>query len=133
MLNAIATAIEDRLKELSIFKAVEQNFSKRALSMPPAAVFYLLSDKAAADKPAVARDLTWGITLLVSTLGADQGQLKVLECIDAVRNGFSEWKPFAAGVLPVSPPEIIFDGFEETLLIYSATLSMRVFPQNILY
>jgi hypothetical protein len=130
MLSTIAAAIEARLISLGCFKTVEQSITKRALSAPPSAVFYLAGDKANADKPSVARDLDWDVVILTSSLGADQGQAKALECLDAVRDGFSNWQATATGVMPATVPAVQFEGIEDTVLVYVARISMRAFPQT---
>jgi hypothetical protein len=130
MLNTIATAIEDRLKALSLFKSVGMSFTGKTMGLLPAAVFYLTADKKGTDRPSVSRDLVWEVDILVSQVAADQGQTKAMICIDAVREAFSDWQAFPSGCLATSVPEISIVGVEDTLLIYSAKIEMRVFPER---
>jgi hypothetical protein len=130
MLNTIATAIEDRLRGLSLFKSVGQSITRQTLGMLPAAVFYLTADKKGTDRPSVSRELTWEINILISQSAVDQGQAKAMTCIDAVREAFSDWQAFPSGCLATSVPEISIVGVEDTLLIYSAKIEMRVFPER---
>ncbi len=127
MLTTIADAIEARLKSLGCFKTVEQSITKRALSAPPSAVFYLAAFKGVGDKPHVAKDLTWEIAIMASALGADKGQATALECIETTVKGFTNWQPDITGMKPAAAPDFQLEGFEETLIIYTGRITIRAF------
>lgn len=127
MLTTIADAIEAKLKSLGCFKTVEQSITKRALSAPPSAVFYLADLKGVGDKPHVAKDLIWEIAIMASALGADKGQTTVLDCIETTAQGLTNWQPDIAGVKPTTAPDFHLEGFEETLIIYTGRITIRAF------
>jgi len=131
MLATIGDAIKARLEGLNLFKAVENGFSKRALQSPPSAVFFLSSDTIATDTPSPTRRLIWEVVFLVSYIDPVKGQGTMNEILDAVRPAFTRWQAVPVGCLPSSVPRIRFEGTEETLLIYSAQITMDVFPETI--
>lgn len=131
MLTTIGDAIKDRLEGLAVFKVVEKGFSKRALSSPPSAVYFLADDERVTDSPYPTRLLTWEIALLASYLDPAKGQAVMDELIDAVRPAFSNWLAVNPGCLPAMVPKIRFEGVEDTLLIYTARVSMQVVPEKI--
>lgn len=128
MLTIIGEAIKARLEGLGLFKVVEKGFSKRALQSPPSAVFFLYSDEVATDTPSATRRLTWEVALLVSYLDPVKGQAAMDGLIDAFRPAFTNWRPVPVGCLPASVPRIRYEGVEDTLLIYTARITMDVFP-----
>lgn len=128
MLAMIGEAIKVRLEGLGLFKVVEKGFSKRALQSPPSAVFFLYSDEMATDTPSPTRRLTWEVALLVSYIDPVKGQTAMDGLIDAVRPAFTKWLAAPVGCLPASVPRIRYEGIEDTLLIYSARITMDVFP-----
>jgi hypothetical protein len=131
MLAAIGNAIKARLEGLGTFKVVERGFSKRALQSPPSAVFYLYSDESVTDDPESARKLTYEIALLVSYLDPEKGQVAMDELIDAVRPAFTRWEPVEKGSEEASIPRIRWEGVEDSLLIYSARVTLDVYPLTI--
>jgi len=131
MLATIGGAIKARLEGLAVFNVVEKGFSKRALSSPPSAVYFLVNDEMATDTPSPTRRLTWEVALLVSYLDPVKGQATMDGLIDAVRPAFTKWIAVPVGCLPASVPRIRFEGTEDTLLIYSARITMDVFPAAI--
>lgn len=131
MLTILGDAIKARLEGLGLFKVVEKGFSKRALQSPPSAVFFLLDDERVTDSPYSMRQLTWEIALLVSYLDPVKGQAFMDDLIDAVRATFSDWLPVSAGCLPSAVPRIRYEGVEDTLLIYTARVTMQAVPGKI--
>lgn len=132
MLTTIGAAIKARLESLGVFKVVEQGFSRRAISSPPSAVFFLGSDDEVVNTPYVTRKLTWEIALLVSYLDTAKGLAEMNVLIDAVRPALIGWQPVAAGCLPTASPSIRYEGVEDTLLIYTIRVTMQVVPEKIL-
>ena len=129
MLSTLGAAIKARLESLALFKVVEKSITKRALQSPPAAVFYLASDDMSVDKPSATRSLTWQILVLVSGLDSDKGQDTAYGCLDAIRTAFTGWLVVSGGgCLPTSVPQIRFEAFEDTLLIYSVRVTMQIIP-----
>lgn len=131
MLTTIGNAIKARLEGLGVFKVVERGFSKRALQSPPSAVFFLADDEEVVDDPAVTRRLVYEVALLVSYLDPAKGQEQMEAIIDAVRPQFVQWDPVGKGCEPAKVPRIRYEGVEDTLLIYSARITMEVYPQTI--
>jgi hypothetical protein len=131
MLTTLGTSIKTRLQGLDLFKVVEEGFSKNALQSPPSAVFFLFDDVGVTDKPSPTRRLTYEIALMVSYVDPVKGQAAMNGIIDAVRPAFTKWLPVSPGCLPVSCPKIRYEGIENTLLIYSARITMDVFPETI--
>lgn len=131
MLTILSDAIKARLEGLGLLKVVEKGFSKRALQSPPSAVFFLLDDERMTDSPYSMRLLTWEIALLVSYLDPVKGQAFMDDLIDAVRAAFSDWLPVPAGCLPSAVPRIRYEGVEDTLLIYTARVTMQAVPGKI--
>ena len=131
MLTTIGNAIKARLEGLGTFKVVERGFSKRALQSPPSAVFFLADDEEVVDDPEVTRRLIYEVALLVSYLDPAKGQEQMEAIIDAVRPQFVQWEPVEKGCEPAKVPRIRYEGVEDTLLIYSARITMEVYPQTI--
>jgi hypothetical protein len=131
MLATLRPAIKARLEYAYAFKAVEPSFTQRALQSPPSAVFFLLSDEEVVNSPAVTRRLTYEVALLVSYIDPARGQEEMDAIIDAVRPAFIEWEPAAKGCQPASIPRIRYEGVEDTLLIYSARVTMEVYPNTL--
>jgi len=132
MIDRIAQEIEDKLKGLGIFKAVERTVSRKVLQSPPSVAFFLAYDREVVSKPTVTRELGWDLLLMLPALGADKGQKSTGTCIDTLRDAFVEWRPWkTGGVLPAVVPEIRLEGIEQTLLVYTVRLTMRVMPAMI--
>jgi len=131
MLTIIGDAIKARLEGLGLFKVVEKGFSKRALQSPPSAVFFLVDDAEGTDTPDVTRKLTYEIALLVSYIDPVKALTQMEAIIDAVRPSFIGWEPLPLGCLQASVPRIRYEGVEDTLLIYTARLTVPVFPKLI--
>lgn len=132
MIDRIATEIEARLKSLGVFKAVERTVTASILKTPPSAALFLDSDRKVVDKPTATRDLHWDIVLMIPALGADKGKAMAGDCIDAVRDAFTDWQPWTTGgVLPSEVPEVRLEGVERTILVYTVRLTMRVMPEII--
>lgn len=130
MLTTIGEAIKTRLEELSLFKVVEKGFSKRALQSPPSAVFFLVLDEIETDLPSSLRKLTWEVAILSSYLDPVKGQVDMEKMVDAVREAFTDWEATPVGSLRASVPRIRYEGVEDTLLIYTARITLGVFPTN---
>lgn len=132
MLTKIADAIEAALVGTGQFRAVEQSISAGILRTPPSVAFFLAHDRGVVDTPMVTRELSWDLVLMTPALGADKGLAGAGQCIDTVRRTFSGWLPFeTGGVLPATVPEIRLEGIEQTLLVYTVRLTMRVMPDII--
>ena len=132
MITRIAGEIETRLTGLGLFKAVAQTVTAKVLQTPPAAAVFLAYDREVVDKPTVTRELGWDLLLMLPALGAGQGLAAAGSCIDAVRDAFVDWRPWqTGGVLPAKVPEIRMEGIEQTLLVYTVRLTMRVMPAMI--
>lgn len=131
MLAILSAATKARLEGLASFKVVEQGFSKRALQSPPSAVFFLVEDELITDSPSKTRRLTWEIAILASYLDPVRGQATMDGLIDQIRPAFSGWRPVEVGSLPTTVPRIRYEGIEDTLLIYTARVTMEVFPESI--
>ncbi|MDR3631716.1 MAG: hypothetical protein P4L42_15450 [Desulfocapsaceae bacterium] len=128
MIDKIAREIKARLKGLGLFKAVERTVTGKVLSSPPSAAMFLAYDRAVVSSPMVTRELGWDLVLLIPVLGADKGQGAAGACIDAVRAAFTGWRPWEGGTLPAEVPEIRMEGIEQTMLVYTARLTMKVIP-----
>ncbi len=124
----IADAIEAELKSLGLFKAVEKTVTAKTLKSPPSVAVYLASNRKAASKPTITRDLGWDLVLVVSALGADKGQAAAGDIVDAVSVAFTDWRPWTTGGVLPSEVDIVLEGTEGTLLIYTARLTMKVMP-----
>lgn len=131
MLADLRTAIKARLAEAYPFRVVEAGFSQRALQSPPAAVFFLATDKGQFDEPTVTRLLTYEIALLVSYTDPVKAQEQAEEMIDRVRQSFTGWMPAEFGCQPASVPEFRFQGIEGTLLIYTGRMTIEVYPDTL--
>ncbi|MBU1564226.1 MAG: hypothetical protein KJ630_01190 [Proteobacteria bacterium] len=132
MIDAIANAIEGALKGLKIFKAVERTVNTKILQSPPSVAFFLAYDRQVANKPTATRDLGWDLLLMIPALGVGKGGKSAGDCIDTVRSAFIGWRPWTSGgVLPAEVPEIKLEGIEQTVLVYTARLTMRVMPDLI--
>ena len=132
MIDEIGDAIVARLDGLGLFRLVEKTISAKALQVPPAVVVFLAYDRKVVDKPTVTRELGWDLLLLVPALGVGRGQKKMSSYIDNVRDAFVDWLPWdSGGVLPADVPEIRLEGIENTLLVYTIRVTMRVMPQII--
>lgn len=132
MLTKIAQAIEAELVGTEKFRSVEQSISAGMLKSPPSVAFFLANDKLVTDSPMVTRELSWDLVLMTPALGVDKGLANAGECIDIVRRTFSGWLAFTTGgVLPATVPEIRLEGIEQTLLVYTVRLTMKVMPDII--
>lgn len=131
MLSDLRSAIKARLESAYPFRVVEAGFSQRALQSPPAAVFFLVSDKGLFDEPTMTRVLTYEVALLVSYTDPVKAQDHVEEMIDMVRQSFTGWMPTEKGCQPASVPEFRFQGVEGTLLIYTARMTIEVYPATL--
>lgn len=131
MLTTIGAAIKTRVESLSLFKVVEQGFSKRALSTPPSAVFFLAADRRVQESPYVVRELEWNVALLVSYLDPAKAHPAMDDRLDAVRQLFVGWVPTPAGSKPAVVGDIRFEAAEDTLLIYTVPLTLTVMPEMI--
>jgi len=125
----IAEAIEAELKSLGLFKAVEKTVSAKVLQTPPSVAVYLASNRKAASKPTVTRELGWDLVLVMSALGADKGQAAAGDITDAVSVAFTDWRPWTTGGVLPSEVDIVLEGIEGTMLIYTARLTMKVMPE----
>jgi hypothetical protein len=132
MLNTIGEAIKARLEGLGKFNVVEKGFSKRVLQSPPSAVFFLVEDERAADSPYITRLLTWEIALLAGYLDPVKGQTLMDDLVDAIPPAFTGWRAVTSGCLPATVSRIRYEGVEDSLLIYTARVTMQVVPENIL-
>lgn len=130
MLAELRTAIKARLESAYPFRVVEAGFSKRVLQSPPAAVFFLVSDKGQFDEPAITRVLTYEMALLVSYTDPVKAQEQVEEMLDMVRQSFTGWLPSEVGCQPASVPELRFEGIDGTLLIYTGRMTIEVYPDT---
>lgn len=132
MIDRIAEAIEERLKGLGIFKAVERTVTAKILQSPPSAAVFLAVDREKFNKPTVTRTLAWDILVLVPAHGSGKGQKVAGDCIDAVRGAFILWRPWTTGgIMPAEVPEIRLEGIEQTMLVYTVRLAMEVMPELI--
>jgi len=132
MIEQVAAAIAARLNSLGIFKSVERTVNRKVLQTPPSVAFFLARDREVEDEPTVTRALGWDLLLMIPALGADKGQKSAGDCIDAVRDAFVGWLPWeTGGVLPAAVPEIVLEGIEQTMLVYTVRLTMSVMPENI--
>jgi hypothetical protein len=127
MLSDLRAAIKERLESAYPFRVVEAGFSQRALQSPPAAVFFLVTDKGQFDEPTMTRVLTYEVALLVSYTDP----VKAQDILDAVRKSFTGWLPADAGCEEASVPEFRFQGVEGTLLIYTGRMTIEVYPDTL--
>lgn len=132
MLNTIGEAIKARLEGLGKFNVVEKGFSKRALQSPPSAVFFLVENERVADSPYMTRLLTWEIALLAGYLDPVKGQTLMDDLVDTITPAFTGWLAVTSGCFPATVPRIRYEGVEDSLLIYTARVTMQVVPENIL-
>lgn len=131
MIDQIAQEIENTLKALGIFKAVERTVNTKILQSPPSVAVLYAGERQKENDPVV-RLLTWELLLMIPALGVGKGQKPAGDCIDLVRDTFINWLPFdTGGVLPAEVPDIKLEGIEQTLLVYTARMTMEVIPENI--
>jgi len=131
MLEDLRDAIKARLEAAYPFHIVEAGFSQRALQSPPAAVFFLTADRGKNDEPTVDRVLSYEIALLVSYADPVKAQAQMEDIIDAVRAALTGWLAAATGCEEASVPEFRFHGVEGTLLIYTASVTIEVYPATL--
>lgn len=131
MLDIIAAAIKARLEETAVFKAVDQGFTQRVLKSPPSAVFFLGEDNRVQDDPYTVRETTWHIALMVSNLDPAKGLDQMNGLIDTVRPAFTRWIP-TDGCKPCEVRSIRFEAVEDTLLIYTVALTMKVIAETVI-
>jgi len=131
MLETVADSLKATLEGTGLFNVVEQGFSRRALSSPPSAVFFMAEDGRVTDSPYITRKLSWDIALMVSYIDPVKAHEKMNTIIDELRETLSEWRPTERGSLPSTVERIDFEVVEDTLLIYSARVAMQVVPANI--
>jgi|GEM_PF-2935247 hypothetical protein len=129
--SMIAAAIEAELNSLGLFKAVEKTVTAKTLKSPPTVAVYLASNRKEASKPTVTRNLGWDLVLVVSALGTDKGQAAAGDIVDAVSVAFTDWRPWTTGGVLPSEVDIVLEGTEGTLLIYTARVTMKVMPSMI--
>lgn len=128
MIERIADAIEARLQGMGLFKAVEKTVTAKILKSPPSVAVFLAFDRMDTDKPTTTRLLVWDLLLTVSALGAKKGD-DAGSYLDAIRDAFIGWRPWTTGgVLPAEVPEIRMEGIEQTMLVYTVRLTMKVMP-----
>ncbi len=131
MLSDLRAAIKARLEGAYPFHIVEAGFSQRALQVPPSAVFFLTEDKNLTDLPTATRGLTYEVALLVNYADPVKAQEQMEEIIDAVRASLTQWLPQDNGCEPAIVTDISFHGVEGTLLIYTARMTIEVYPDTL--